>query len=546
MPSGTQFSSTDREDLERRGIPLEEARRQLRLLEKPPPPVVLERACRVGDGIAVLEPSRWSDLERAWEVAVRKLRVVKFVPAAGAATRMFSFLSEAAESLGDSGRAALEQAADLGDSAASQALELADGIRVLPFAPALATLAAERRIDLADLHHRPLALGALIAGSEGLDLAALPKGLVPFHTYPSEIRSSFEEHLYEAVGYARSRDHVVALHFTVASEHLPLFEKAARRAAKAAGQSTGIDFEIEFSAQDPATDTLAITLAVSDDGSPEPLRSRAGRMVFRPAGHGALIANLGRLDADVAFIKNIDNIARAEHHRETAAWKRRLGAHLLDLRKRSFELLDRLERSHPLAEVRAATRATDDALSFCRENLALTLPAAIEGLGPETLRSFLVERLDRPLRVCGVVENVGEPGGGPFWVAEGDEASEPGVGRGKQLGQSGQIVESSQIDLESGDQADIFRSASHFNPVDVVCALRDRNGRPYDLSRFTDPSLCFVARKKHRGRSIRALERPGLWNGAMAYWNTAFVEVPLGTFTPVKTILDLLRPEHQA
>lgn len=543
MPSGTQFSSSDREDLERRGIPIEEARRQLTLLEKPPSPVVLERACRVGDGITVLEPSRWPDLERAWEMAVRKLRVVKFVPAAGAATRMFSFLSEAAESVGDSGRAALEQAADLGDTAAGQALELADRIRALPFAPALATLAAERRIDLADLHHRPLALGALVAESQGLDLAALPKGLVSFHTYPSEIRSSFEEHLYEAVGYARSRDDVVALHFTVATEHLPLFEKAARRAGKAVGQSTGIELEIEFSSQDPSTDTLAIALALSGDGSPEPLRSSAGRMVFRPAGHGALIANLGRLDADVVFIKNIDNIARAEHHRETAAWKRRLGAHLLELRKRSFELLDRLEASNPVADAQTATRVAEDAVAFCRENLAFTLPAGIEDLGPNTLRSFLVERLDRPLRVCGVVANVGEPGGGPFWVKD---VVGPGVGRDHQFGQSGQIVESSQIDLESEDQADIFRSASHFNPVDVVCALRDRSGKPYDLSRFTDPSLCFVTRKKHRERAIRALELPGLWNGAMADWNTAFVEVPLGTFTPVKTILDLLRPEHQA
>ncbi len=197
MPNGYQFSRTDQKDLERRGIPLEEARRQLTLLEKPPPPVVLERACRAGDGITVLDPNRWSDLEQAWEQAVRNLRVVKFVPASGAATRMFSFLTESTQSLGDTGRAALEQAADRGSATARQTLELADRVHELPFGPALATLAAEHRIDLADLHRRPLALGALIAGSEGLNLASLPKGLISFHTYSSETRSSFEEHLYE-------------------------------------------------------------------------------------------------------------------------------------------------------------------------------------------------------------------------------------------------------------------------------------------------------------------------------------------------------------
>ena len=277
MPSGTQFSSADREDLERRGITLEEARRQLALLETPPPPVILERSCRAGDGITVLKPNRWSDLEQAWDLAARLLRVVKFVPASGAATRMFAFLSEAADPLGDTGRPALEQAADRGSAAAGQVLELAERFTALPFGPALESLAAERRIELADLHRRPFALGALIAGSEGLDLASLPKGLISFHTYPSEIRSSFLEHLYEAAGYARGRDNLAALHFTVASEHQPLFEKAARRAEKTVERSTGIGFEIEFSAQDRSTDTLAITL----DGSHEPLRSDTGRLKSR-------------------------------------------------------------------------------------------------------------------------------------------------------------------------------------------------------------------------------------------------------------------------
>jgi hypothetical protein len=519
MLPGFHFSSTDREELERRRITLREAKEQLALLVSPPPPVILRRACRPGDGITILGPDQWPALERTWKLAVQDLKVAKFVPASGAATRMFSFLREALESLGDSGRTELERSAAEGSAAALQALEFAEGIEDMPFATALASLALERGTALAELYERPLRLGTLVAGTDGLGLASLPKGLLPFHRYGTEARTAFEEHLHEAAGYACNRDNRVVVHFTVAEEHLPEFEAAARRGKQAVGQSAGTEFEIEFSTQDPSTDTLA--LGPGD----APLRSDAGRLVFRPAGHGALISNLARLGADVVFIKNIDNISPAGRHQEAAAWKRRLGGHLVGLRKQTFEILDHLEQGDQ--------QAVDEALSFCRRYLTLGLPESISTETPAALRSFLIDRLDRPLRVCGVVKNVGEPGGGPFWVSE--AAS----------GESGQIVETSQIDMESAGQADILRGAGHFNPVDVACALSDRLGKPYKLSRFADPDTSFVATKLHFGRSIKALERPGLWNGAMAGWNTAFVEVPLDTFTPVKTILDLLRPEHR-
>lgn len=535
MRSGFEFSNTDREDLERRGIRPAEGLEQLAMLDVPPPPVELLRACHPGDGIAALAPSRLDELEALWDASVDDLRVVKFVPASGAATRMFSFASEARAELGDPSRDQLRSAAGRGSASASRALELAERRRLLPFAPALERYAAEHDLDLEQLDERPLELAELIAGSRGLGLADLPKGLLPFHLYDGRARTAFEEHLREAAGYAVGRGQA-RVHFTVTPEHRARFEEAARRLTRVVESASGVESVVEFSVQDPSSDTLA--LEVGADGERiGPLRSRAGRLVFRPSGHGALIANLGRLDADVVFIKNIDNIAPERRHEHAAAWKKRLGGHLLALRRRTFDLLDRLERTDFDAAAPDAAEILEEGLAFCRRHLALRPPASIDSGTPAARRAFLLDRLDRPLRVCGVVENVGEPGGGPFWLPLPFGSSE--------RGESGQIVETSQIDLDSPGQAEILASSTHFNPVDLVCSLRDRRGRAYDLTRFTDPRASFVAHKKHHGRPIRALERPGLWNGAMAGWNTAFVEVPLTTFTPVKTILDLARPEHR-
>ncbi|MCP4202814.1 MAG: DUF4301 family protein, partial [bacterium] len=379
MRPGLQFSSTDRKDLERRGITLREAEQQLALLESPPPPIPLRRACRPGDGIAILAPEQAVERERAWDLAVENLRVVKFVPASGAATRMFSLLEKASESLADPSRRELARAAGRGDAAAGQVLELAERIEEMPFASALERLAIERSTTLADLKEWPLRLAALVAGAEGLGLASLPKGLVPFHSYDSRARSAFEEHLYEATGYAQGRDQLLALHFTVNREHLGAFQEATERAEPTARRTAGARFEIEFSIQDPSTDTLALA------ANGVPYRSSAGHLVFRPAGHGALITNLGRIDADVIFIKNIDNIAPAWRHQHSAVWKKRLGGHLLRLRTAISELLDRLERGD--------AGAAEDALSFCQDHLTLGLSSQITTEPPATLRAFLIERL---------------------------------------------------------------------------------------------------------------------------------------------------------
>ncbi|MFQ5527995.1 MAG: DUF4301 family protein [Thermoanaerobaculia bacterium] len=497
MRTAFQFSAADREQLRRRGVSVAEAERQLDLLRDPPAAAALTRACRLGDGITVLADDERKALADAWDRATPELRVVKFVPASGAATRMFAF-------------------AEMGDPEAQHIDALVRGCDDLPFRTELDSLAT---IPWTELSRRPRELLRLIADDTGLGLASRPKGLIPFHRYDTGARTAFEEHLHEAAGYARGQAGAVRLHFTVPVEHRKSFEAARSDSSRRAAEATGAHFEIEFSTQDAATDTLGLT----EDGSP--LRSSSGELVFRPAGHGALLENLGQMNADVIFIKNVDNVAPAHRHATTAAWKKYLGGRLLDLRDRSFQLLNRLERDDPGAPA--------DALRFCAEDLALALPEDLESRPVESLRPDLIGLLDRPIRVCGVVQNVGEPGGGPFWISD-----PAGI-------QRGQIVEGSQVNRGDPGQASIFDSATHFNPVDLACSVRNRNGELYELARYADPSTSFVADKRREGRPIRALERPGLWNGAMARWNTAFVEVPLATFTPVKSLLDLLRPEHQ-
>ncbi|HQQ79608.1 MAG TPA: DUF4301 family protein, partial [Thermoanaerobaculia bacterium] len=359
--------------------------------------------------------------------AARAGRLTKFVPASGAASRMFAFLLAGGE-------------------------ETAERKRFFESREAFAF------------------------GSSG-DLAALaarPKALVPFHTYADGPRTPFEEHLHEAAGTVRDAAGLCRVHFTVSPEHRKAFEDRLAEVRPRVERATGARFSVSFSEQSPATDTIA---GGADGG---PFRTASGGLLFRPGGHGALLKNLGdvaRAGGDVVLVKNVDNVVPDARRGPTLLWKRLLTG-----------LLVKLERE---------------------------------------------SRRDRPIRVCGVVRNEGEPGGGPFWV------SGP---RGETL----QIVESAQVDLADPAQAAIWKTATHFNPVDLACSLRDALGQPFDLGPFVDESAVFIAEKTHEGMPLKALERPGLWNGAMAFWETVFVEVPKETFAPVKTVLDLLRPEHRA
>lgn len=449
------FTDQDLTQIRQRGLTAADAAGQLQLLRQPPRPIVLERPCTVGHGIIRLDAAQQAELLEAGQQAAAAGRVQKFVPASGAATRMFKDLIAAL-------------ASDEPVAAVPAVRGFFEQLDRYPFAEPLRQRAAldgpitseeDRRRVLRTLLH-------------DMRYAELPKALIPFHRHPV-LRTAFEEHLLEGLRYTRSAEGVTRTHFTVAPEFLRdvarHLDDIAPRVIAAAGPAR---LDVDFSEQHPSTDTLAATL----EG--EPFRTADGALLFRPAGHGALLRNLQALAGDLVVIKNIDNVLPFARSDEAVQWKQLLIGHL--------------------ARARAAVQD------------------------------------DRPSRVCGVVRNEGEPGGAPFWVVHDDGS------------RSMQIVEASQVNLDDPAQRRIFESSTHFNPVDLVCSVRSAGGQPYDLQAFVDPSAVFLSRKSHDGQDLIALERPGLWNGAMAWWHTIFVEVPASTFAPVKTVFDLLRPEHQS
>ena len=516
------FQPEDLDQIRRRKAKVENIERQLSILNQAPSPIRLLRPCLVGDGIKRIEAEaephepRWTDEAR---------HAVQLVPASGAASRMFSFLP-ASRTSGSLLSEELSSLSNAGDANAEKVLHLLTNLEHLPFSHQLEALVRQRTgASMSELGDRdPGLLLSLMVDKPGLALLDMPKGLLPFHRHDSGSRTAFEEHLYAGAPYLSDGSTAARFHFTVAAEHQDSFRTAGEQITPDASKALGIDLEISFSLQDPASDTIASDL----EGNP--VRDADGRLLFRPGGHGSLLMNLSRLSSagsDLVFLKNIDNIAPESRHAELAKWKRLLAGHLLDLRQQTFDLLDRLESESVEPTVLA------EASGFLRREFAIETAPENRDLPPTGLAAHLRARLDRPLRVCGVVPNTGEPGGGPFWVGRSDGSID------------GQIVEGSQIDRSDSRQMEIWSSSSHFNPVDLVCSVLDRSGNPYDLPEFIDPTTSFVAQKEYNGQQIRVLERPGLWNGAMADWNTAFVEVPEHTFCPVKSLLDLLRPAHQ-
>ena len=440
------------------------------------------RAASCGDGIRVLDAAGIEQAAARYDRAKESLRVVKFVPASGAATRMFKDLFEFVRE----GR----RTAVVGELLANR--------RRFAFWPELRTIIGDDADELRTVEN-------IVA--EGLRYGETPKGLVSFHRYGDEVRKAVEEHLVEGAQYAAAGGEV-KIHFTVSPEHLTRFE--ALLAEKIPGYESrfGVKYRISFSVQDPST----ATLAVNPDCTP--FRRADGRLLFRPAGHGALIGNLGKIDADIVFVKNIDNVTTDARRSDTVLYKKALAGVLLALQERIFEYLMALEV--PGAEL-------EPIAAFIENELCVKLP---KDYGTALLRQVL----DRPIRVCGMVRNEGEPGGGPFWVAGADGL------------ETLQIAESNQI---APEKRELMRSATHFNPVDLVCSFRTSKGGRFDLREFVDPATGFISRKSDGGRELLAQELPGLWNGAMARWNTVFVEVPITTFSPVKVVTDLLRPEHQ-
>ncbi|MHB8769568.1 MAG: DUF4301 family protein [Syntrophales bacterium] len=507
---GTEWSARDRQRIAAEGLTVAEADRQLALFRGGVSPVRLNRPCRVGDGIARLTAAEQEELLAAYEGALRGREVTKFVPASGAASRMFK---EWFSGLREGGFASATDAdaflRNLGHYAFSS--DLAAVLEA-------AGLSAD---DLLGKRATQTLLRFILTG-EGLNYGQLPKALLKFHTYPEGARTALEEHLVEAALYARDGGGCARLHLTVSAEHERGVREYLARVQSLYEAACGARFAIGISTQSPATNTLAV------DRSNRPVRDDGGELVFRPGGHGALLANLDLLTSDAVFLKNIDNVVPDRLKPETVRWKKILGGCLITLQEGVFMRLRLLESGNPgeddLGEIAL----------FCREKLHLSLPPGFASQSPEERRAYLVRLLHRPLRVCGMVKNEGEPGGGPFWVDDPE---------GKGLTPL-QVVEEVQIDRTDPAQREIWGSATHFNPVDLVCGVRDFRGDKFSLPRFADPALAIITRKSEQGRELLALELPGLWNGSMAFWNTLFVEVPLATFNPVKTVSDLLRPQH--
>jgi hypothetical protein len=476
------FTNDDIACIEAHGLTAERVEKQIENFRNGFPFLPIVRAAAPSDGITVLSNEQLAAAEALYDEHASEMRIIKFVPASGAATRMFKELFEF-----------------VNEGRRGEGIDkLLDNIERFAFFPELAKYITPQSTD-------EEIVSRIIAG--GLGYGSKPKGLVTFHAYADGLRKPVEEHLVEGALYARSGDRV-AIHFTVSPEHRSGFEALLSKRLGRYEELFGVKFDISFSTQRPSTDTIAV------DMDNRPFRTDDGGLLFRPAGHGALIENLDSLDADIIFIKNIDNVTTDRRKGDTVLYKKVLAGELLRLQRRSYELIEALLRGD---------ERQDEAVEFLSHELCCKLPEGSD-------RRTVIAMLDRPMRVCGMVRNQGEPGGGPFWVRD-----ERGV---EQL----QIAESSQI---APEDIGLMQSATHFNPVDLVCGVRRHDGTKFDLSRYVDPKTGFISKKSSGGRDLRAQELPGLWNGAMSDWNTVFVDVPITTFSPVKVVQDLLRPEHQ-
>ena len=518
-----ELSDNDKKQVDKLGISEKQVISQIEVLKKGVPYMKLDRPCTVGDGIRSVSKEELKELAKIFHEYGREKKLVKFVPASGAASRMFKTLFNFYNRYPQIQRDSVALKAQKGDKDNQYLLIFMDDIRKFAFYDDLKSVMSEDGLDtdtLTDDGNFKEVIEYLL-GQKGLGYTQLPKALLVFHKYPDGNRTAFEEHLVEAVGYARDINEMSHLHFTVSPEHKQEFEGFLKKIIPHYEEHYGIRFSVGLSVQERATDTIAVDL------ENKPFRLNDGTILFRPGGHGALIENLRNIDGDIIFIKNIDNVVHDRLKDQTFQWKKALGGYLIQIQQKIFSYLERLAKE-PLDE-----ELLDEAIGFAKNDLCIIPSNSEDVISAREKQTFLISKFNRPVRVCGMVRNEGEPGGGAFWVKSKDGSL------------SLQIVESAQIDPESEEQQSVFRSSMYFNPVDIVCGVRDRHGKAYDLRHYVDPEAALISIKSKDGRELKALELPGLWNGAMSDWNTIFVEVPLITFNPVKTMNDLLREQHQ-
>jgi hypothetical protein len=505
------FNKNDLKLFEQKDIKLEQVEWQIEQFKDGIKPIKLARPATPGNGITIIE-----NIKRYIEIYEKsRLQITKFVPASGAASRMFKSLFEFLEKSDKSESQHISNNKEI--------KSFFEGIHNFAFYDQLnQELIDYGGIDTVIANEKYSIIINKLLNFIGLAYGTLPKGLLKFHKYTSgkNCRTPFEEHLAEGALYARSTNNIVNLHFTVSPEHISSFKNLLNQVADDYEEKYGVKYRIDFSVQKPSTDTIA----VNPDNTP--FYEADGTLLFRPGGHGALIENLNSIDTDIIFIKNIDNVIKENFIQSTVDYKKLLAGKLIELQKTIFSFIVELKNN-------ADSKTINKALHFIKTELNIEEKCIENSSLDSPFINNIIERLNRPIRVCGVVKNQGEAGGGPFFVI-----AENGC-------VSLQIVESSQVDINNPEQAKLLHSSTHFNPVDIVCGVKDFSGNKFDLRKYVDKNTGFISSKSKSGKVLKALELPGLWNGAMAFWNTVFVEVPIETFNPVKTVNDLLGKYHQ-
>ena len=514
------FTEKDLKQIKEKKITPETVEKQIKNFKKGFPFVKLSAPATINNGILHFNEQEIASLTSWFDDHYTNYDILKFVPASGAASRMFKVLFEFMESYHGTDADTEQYEAD---KSFNSPYHFFSNLHLFAFYTELKNALAKGGFSLEELTEQKKFNTILeyFLTDRGLGYASLPKGLLLFHHYNDGPRLAVEEHLVEGIHYATDKNRTAHIHLTVSPEHQHKFEHAITERKGKHEDKHEVTFNLKYSQQKSSTDMIAV------DMNNEPFRDKDGSLLFRPGGHGALIENLNEMDAEIIFIKNIDNVVPDRLKETTYTYKKVIGGLLFRLQEKTFDYLDLLEggnlTDNELEEVR----------KFAENELQIFIPDAYDGYEKMDKIDFLYNKLNRPMRVCGMVKNEGEPGGGPYWVQDENDML------------SLQIVESSQMDLDNPEQAKIVSEATHFNPVDLVCGIKDYKGDKFDLKKYVDPQTGFISLKSQNGKDLKAQELPGLWNGAMSDWITIFVETPLITFNPVKTINDLLRKEHQ-
>ncbi len=507
----------DKEQLKDLGIREEDILWQIEMFDRGTPYVELIRPCTLGDGITEFPYEKAKEWVKWYETHSNHIKKIKFVPASGAATRMFKALIRFYNN--SDNVSIIENLAKKDDQDAKDFIFFVDNIEKFAFFDDLKIILKKHGYEVRDLIKKKefkVILKYLLT-KDGLNYSNMPKALIKFHRYIDRNRTAFEEHLVEATGYTKYKG-LCKLHFTVSSEHKKKFLQFFDQIKENYEKKYNINYQVDFSLQKRCTDTIAV------DINNKPFRLSDGSLLFRPGGHGALIYNLNNIEDELIFIKNIDNVVPDRLKEKIYFWTKALAGYLLWLKDKINSFIQSLRYSNINKEIMI------EISKFCKKYLYIDIP---EDLDLIRKKEYIMTILDRPIRVCGMVPNIREPGGGPFWVKD------------AQGNISMQIVENAQVDMSSQEQRKIFNSSTHFNPVHIVCWTRDWQGKKFDLIHYVDKNAVFITLKSKDGKDIKALELPGLWNGGMAYWNSIFVEVPAITFNPVKKVTDLLKENHQ-